>query len=124
MSVPVRKSKAPPPPFDCPLVECMSVLGKAWAVNVVWCLSAGPRRFNELMHDIPGLSAKVLSTRLREMEEDFVVTRSVKPTSPPTVEYALTDLGQDLIPAITAIAEVGHKLKLRKGGCPAGDAAD
>ncbi|MEQ8804475.1 MAG: helix-turn-helix domain-containing protein [Rhodospirillales bacterium] len=99
------------------MVECMSVLGKAWAVNVVWSLSGGPRRFSELMQDIPGLSAKVLSTRLREMEDEFVVTRSVKPTSPPTVEYTLTDLGQDLVPAITAIAEVGHKLKLRKGGC-------
>ena len=48
------------------------------------------------------------------------VHKSVKPTSPPTVDYALTDLGEDLIPAIAAIAEVGHKLKLRKGGCKTG----
>ncbi|MEQ8228861.1 MAG: helix-turn-helix domain-containing protein [Rhodospirillales bacterium] len=119
MPVPVRKSKAPPPPFGCPLAECMSILGKAWAVNLIWFLSAGPRRFNELLNDIQGISSKVLSTRLREMEEDGVITRSVKPTSPPTVEYALTDLGSDLIPAITAIAEVGHKLKVRKGLCAA-----
>ena len=117
MSVPLRKSKAPPPPYGCPLVECMSILGRAWAVNLVWALGAGPRRFNELMQDIPGVSAKVLSARLREMEKDGVVTRSVKPTSPPTVEYALTDLGLEFVPAIEAIAKVGHQLKVRKGLC-------
>jgi len=123
MALPVRKNKAPPPPFGCPIAECMSVLGGAWTPAVLWSLSGGPRRFNELMSDIPGISAKVLTTRLRELEDQGVVARAVRPTSPPSVEYALTDLGGELIPAIDAIVRVGHKLKERKGesaGCSKG----
>jgi DNA-binding HxlR family transcriptional regulator len=89
----------------------MSLLGGAWTPNVVWYLSAGARRFMELRADMPAISAKVLSTRLRELERKGVVTRRVMPTAPPSVEYALTELGRQLMPAIVAIVEVGHKLK-------------
>jgi len=58
----------------------------------------------------------VLSTRLKDLEARGVLVREVMPTSPPTVEYALTDLGQELGPAIRAIVEVGHKLKERAEG--------
>lgn len=61
--------------------------------------------------DIPPISQKVLTTRLRELESRGVITRTVMPTSPPSVEYALTDLGAQLIPAIESIVEVGHQLK-------------
>src|SRR3546814_6068556 len=64
---------------------------------------------------IPKVSAKVLTARLRALEAKGVVIREVKPTSPPSVEYSLTDLGQQLVPAINAIAEVGHKLRERNG---------
>lgn len=113
MSLKVRKNLSPPPPNNCPLTECMSVLGGVWTPNVIWCLIGGPRRFNELRIDIPAISAKVLSTRLRELEAKGVLNREVKPTSPPSVEYSLTDLGRELVPAIEAIAEVGHKLHKR-----------
>jgi DNA-binding HxlR family transcriptional regulator len=53
----------------------------------------------------------VLSARLRELEQRGVVTRTVLPTSPPSVEYALTELGGELVPAIRAIVQVGSKLK-------------
>lgn len=109
MSLRLRKNKAPPP--ECPLTECMALLGGAWTPNVIWYLSAGPRRFGELRHDIPRISAKVLSMRLRELEGQGVITRRVIATSPPSVEYALTELGQELIPVINAIVEVGSKLK-------------
>ncbi|WP_282607079.1 helix-turn-helix domain-containing protein [Pelagibius sp. Alg239-R121] len=110
----VRKNQAPPTPEGCPLTECMSVLGGAWTPNIIWYLSAGPRRFSELRLDIPGVSAKVLTARLRSLEASGVISREVKPTSPPSVEYALTDLGEELIPAINAIVKVGHKLKMRE----------
>lgn len=93
------------------LTECMSVIQGAWAANVIWSLRAGPRRFNELRVDIPPISAKVLSTRLSELEERGVLNRNVQPTSPPSVEYELTTLGAELIPALQAIVDVGHKLK-------------
>jgi DNA-binding HxlR family transcriptional regulator len=89
----------------------MELLGGAWTPNVIWYLSGGPRRFTELRADIPAVSAKVLSARLRSLEAKGVLTRGVMPTSPPSVEYALTALGRELVPAIAAIAEVGYKLK-------------
>ena len=89
----------------------MSLLGGAWTTNVIWYLSANDRRFSELRRDIPSVSAKVLSARLRELESKGLITRSVMPTSPPSVEYSLTDLGRELLPAITAIMKVGMRLK-------------
>lgn len=109
MGLKMRKSKAPAP--ACPLATCMNFLQGAWAVNVVWYLSEGPRRFGELRADIPMISAKVLSTRLRELEKFGVVGRALIDSSPPSAEYSLTELGQELIPAIKAIIRVGHRIK-------------
>lgn len=111
LSLPVRKNRSAPPPGPCVLTECMSVIAGAWAPNVIWSLRAGPRRFSELRLDIPPVSAKVLSQRLRELEERGVLRRTVQPTTPPSVEYSLTELGRELIPALQAIVEVGHRLK-------------
>lgn len=111
MALPLRKSKVAAPPPACPLTECMALLRGAWAPNVIWYLSAGPRRFGELRVDIPRISARVLSARLRELEAKGVVTRRVLATSPPSAEYALTDLGLELVPAIKAIVAVGMKLE-------------
>ena len=116
MPLKLRKNKATPPLLSCPLTECMAVLGGAWTPNVIWHLSAGPRRFMELRADMPAISAKVLSTRLRDLEARGVLTRKVMPTSPPSVEYALTGLGRQLMPAIAAIVEVGHRLKSARPG--------
>lgn len=114
MALKMRKSKAPPPPPACPLTECMSLLGGAWTPNIVWYLSGGARRFGELRSDIPRISAKVLTARLRALEEKGVVHREVVPSSPPSVEYSLTELGDELIPVITAIVKVGTRLKTKK----------
>lgn len=111
MSLKIRKNRSEPPPPPCALTECMSIIAGAWAPNVIWHLRAGPRRFSELRIDIPPVSAKVLSQRLRELEARGVVTRAVRPTSPPSVEYDLTPLGEELVPALSAIVDVGHKLK-------------
>ncbi|QNP40847.1 winged helix-turn-helix transcriptional regulator [Lysobacter solisilvae (ex Woo and Kim 2020)] len=111
MGLPLRKSKVVEPAPVCPLTECMRLLHGAWAPNVIWYLSGEPRRFGELRHDIPRISARVLSARLRELEAKGLLTRRLLDTSPPSAEYALTDLGRELIPAIKAIVEVGMKLK-------------
>lgn len=113
MALKVRKNKSPAPPNNCPLSKCMSVIGGAWTANILWSLRGGPRRFSELRVDIPDVSAKMLTVRLRDLEERFIVTRDVKPTSPPSVEYSLTEYGEELMPAIEAIAVVGHKLKVK-----------
>jgi DNA-binding HxlR family transcriptional regulator len=111
MALRVRKNKTPAPPPLCPLSECMALIGGAWTPNVIWYLSGGPRRFGELRTDIPRISAKVLSARLRELQGKGVVERRVLATSPPSAEYELTELGRELIPAINAIVRVGAKLK-------------
>ncbi|MEE2691574.1 MAG: helix-turn-helix domain-containing protein [Pseudomonadota bacterium] len=113
MPLKIRKNKSPPPPL-CPLTECMQLISGVWAANVVWYLRGGPRRFSELRIDIPRASAKVLTARLRELEDKGVIRRTVKATSPPSVEYELTDLGAELMPAIDAIAAVGMKLKTKE----------
>ncbi len=113
MALRVRKSKVSEPPGACPLTTCMTLLSGAWAPNVIWYLSGGPRRFGELRADIPRVSARVLSARLRELQASEVITRRVVATSPPSAEYELTDLGRELLPALEAIARVGAKLKRR-----------
>ena|SRR5215475_686167 len=115
MAAPVRyrPSRVQAPP-ECPLTECMALLGGAWTPNVVWYLREGPRRFNELRGDVEGISAKVLSQRLQRLNADGIVDRRVMPTSPPTVEYELTELGRELLPAVDAIVQVGLRLKQRR----------
>lgn len=115
MALRVRRNKAQRPPELCPLTECMALLGGAWTPNVVWYLGGGPRRFGELRIDIPRISAKVLSARLKELESKGVITRQIMSTTPPGTEYDLTPLGRELLPAIDAIVKVGEKLKRATG---------
>lgn len=111
MALKMRKSKAPPPPPGCPMAACMAVLGGAWTTSVIWKLSGGPRRFGELYKDIPNISPKMLTTRLRELEQKGVVIREVVPSSPPSVEYSLSELGRELVPVINTIVRVGTRLR-------------
>ena len=90
------------------------MIGGAWTPNIIWYLGAGPRRFNELRGDVGDVSAKVLAARLRRLGADGVVERRVMPTAPPSVEYELTDLGRELLPAVEAIVDVGRRLKERR----------
>lgn len=93
----------------------MALLGGAWTPNVIWQLSEGPRRFGELNKDIAGISAKMLSARLRELEAKHVIIREVSPTCPPSVAYTLSGLGRQLVPVIDAMVRVGERL-LHEGG--------
>lgn len=111
MSFKVHKSLAPPPPAGCPMQNCMKLLGGAWTPDIVWHLSGGPRRFGELQKDIARISPKMLTSRLRTLEEKAVITRAVIQTSPPSVEYSLSPLGRELIPVIDAIVKVGTRLR-------------
>ena len=114
MALKIRKNRSPAPPPTCPVGECMALLGGAWTPNVIWYLSGGPRRFGELKLDMPPISPKMLSARLKKLESKGVIQRVVVPTTPPSVEYSLTDLGRELVPAINAIVRIGHRLKSRQ----------
>jgi DNA-binding HxlR family transcriptional regulator len=110
MSLRIRKNKAVIPPA-CPIDVGVKLLAGAWAPHVIWFLSQQPRRFGELRKDIPAISARVLSARLRDLETRGVIVRHPLATSPPSTEYALTELGRELIPALTALVEVARKME-------------
>ncbi len=107
MALRVRKNKVAIP-ASCMFDWCMGLLRGAWAPHVIWFLSGGPRRFGELRVDMPGISARVLSARLRELEANGVITRTATKDS---IEYTLTDLGRQLVPALDAIVKVGKRLR-------------
>ena len=106
-----RKSKVPPPPSECPLNQCTRLLAGAWTADVIWYLREGKRCFTELQTDIKGISAKMLTSRLRKLEQAAVIERCVKQTSPPTVWYVLTPVGQELCGALANVIQVAQRLK-------------
>lgn len=101
----------PPEPLhaaseDCRAVsEVLSRIGDKWTVLVVEILGRGPTRFNELRRRIGGISQKMLTTTLRQLERDGMVTRTVYPTIPPRVDYELTELGRGLLVPVRALGE-------------------
>jgi len=124
MTLRMRKNVTPATaPNRCPIGACMELLGGAWTPNVIWNLQGGARRFSELQTYMAPISAKVLSQRLKDLESKHVVRRKVLDTKPPSVEYSLTDLGRELVPAIEAIAHVGYKLKQQRAAVSAAETA-
>ncbi|MEL6338846.1 MAG: helix-turn-helix domain-containing protein [Myxococcota bacterium] len=103
-----------PPPDDCPLEEVLVLLAGAWTPKILWFLRAGPRRFGDLRRDLRTISAKVLTNQLRKLEANGVVDRTVVPTSPPNVNYALTKQGMKLTPILDAMEDVARGLKRSK----------
>jgi DNA-binding HxlR family transcriptional regulator len=89
----------------------MKVLANAWTGHVLWYLREGERCFTELQIDIAGISAKVLTDRLRSLEREGIIERSTKATSPPTVCYSLTPAGKELCVALVNVIEVAQKVK-------------
>jgi len=89
----------------------MGLLGSAWTAHVIWYLREGGRCFTELSHDIAGISAKMLASRLRTLEREGVIERHTKSTSPPTTWYSLTPEGQELSLALVNLVEAAQRLK-------------
>jgi DNA-binding HxlR family transcriptional regulator len=108
-----RKTSVLPPPSQCPLKQCMGLLGGAWTADVIWYLREGERCFTELRTDLIGVSPNMLTSRLRRLEREGIVERRLKATSPPTIWYGLTPEGQDLGGAVTRIVEAAQRLKGR-----------
>lgn len=78
----------------------IELVGKRWAGAIIWALAERPHYFAELTHAVPGLSDRLLSTRLRELEAEELVERRVHEGNPTRVSYALTGKGRELEPAI------------------------
>ncbi len=97
------------PHHGCPVRATVNVLSGKWKVQAVWRLSFGPLRFAELRNLLQGVSEKVLTAQLRELEKDGVVTRREVRSSPPKVTYSLSASGQTLIPLLEGLCDWGSK---------------
>ena len=103
-------TSASTPQAMCPRYEhAAQLLGKRWTGLLLDSLLGGPRRFCELTAAVDGLSDRVLSDRLRELEEEGIVERVVYPQIPVRVEYRLTEKGNDLRPVVEAIHDWANK---------------
>jgi len=92
-----------PPEIDPKL----AVLGGKWKILILWQLAARPCRFNELRRAIAGVSQHMLTTHLRELESQGIITRKIFAEVPPRVEYALSDHGKTLGTVLRTLAEWG-----------------
>jgi DNA-binding HxlR family transcriptional regulator len=89
------------PAHVCPdFHAAIELIGKRWAGAIVWVLAERPHYFAELSMAVPGLSDRLLSRRLRELEKEGLVERSVHSAAPPRVSYALTEKGRALEPTL------------------------
>ena len=97
----------------CPVETTLKLIGNKWEVLVLRDLMPGTKRFGELKQSIGGISQKVLTSKLREMEADGLVERHVFAEVPPRVEYSLTPLGRTLKPVLNAMEQWGTAYKKR-----------
>ncbi len=98
------------PPSQCPLAPLLAILSGPWTLHIVWVLSTyGPTRFGALKRQLAGISAKVLTDRLRMLEAQNLIYRNYNPTIPPEVTYGLTDRGQDLHVVLDSLSAIGQK---------------
>ncbi|HEY0516486.1 MAG TPA: helix-turn-helix domain-containing protein [Solirubrobacteraceae bacterium] len=89
--------------------EAASLLERRWQLSILYAALAGALRFNEFADAVAGISPRMLSERLRELEAAGLVERTVIPSSPPTVEYRLTARGRRLEPLIQAMREYARQ---------------
>ncbi len=98
---------------ECPVKKTSDVISGRWTTLVIRDLLPGKKRFSELQRGLDGISPKVLTDRLRLLEREGLVTRTVYPTVPPATEYELTPLGRQLEDVLLAMAGFGARLTAR-----------
>lgn len=101
--------------FHCALDVTMNFIGGKWKTVVLWYLRKGKKRFSELHRLIPGITEKMLSLQLKQLEQDGIVERVVYAEIPPRVEYHLTEFGKTLNPLLEAVAKWGRELAESEG---------
>lgn len=96
---------------ECPVETTLKLIGDKWKVLIIRDLLTGTKRFNQLMRSVTGITQKVLTSHLRAMEADGLLTRKVYPEVPPKVEYTLTDTGYSLKPILDSMWDWGSEYK-------------
>ena len=86
--------------FHCPLEVAMHLVGGKWQCVILWHLRHGALRFSQLKRRLPGITPKMLTQTLRELEENDMLYRKIYPEIPPRVEYSLSKQGEEFIPVL------------------------
>lgn len=94
----------------CPVSRLMAVLSGPWTMYILWVLATkGATRFGALKRQVEGISTKVLTERLRMLEQEQILYRHYEPTVPPQVTYGLTDRGQELVGVLDQLDELAGR---------------
>ena len=91
---------------ECPILYAMEIIGQKWKLPILWYIADAENqtlRYRELERKVVGITATMLTKCLRELEQDGLISRTQYNTIPPTVEYALTERGKTLIPALDSV---------------------
>jgi DNA-binding HxlR family transcriptional regulator len=104
--------------YVCGLDAALDVMGGKWKALILWGLLDGPLRFGEVRRAVPGISERILTLQLREMENSGLVHREVYPEVPPKVEYSMTDFGRSLLTALMPLGEWGERNMARIESVP------
>ena len=92
-------------PSNCPVRNVLDQLGDKWSVLIITALSERPYRFGELKREIGDISQRMLTQTLRDLQADGLIEREVFPTSPPSVEYRLSDMGRSFLVPLSAMVD-------------------
>ncbi|AJA49573.1 transcriptional regulator, HxlR family [Clostridium pasteurianum DSM 525 = ATCC 6013] len=96
---------------NCPIDLTINILSGKWKIAILWNLSKGAVRFNELKRMLPGITHKILTMQLRELERDKMIYRKVYNEIPPKVEYGLTEVGKSIRPVLKSMCDWGKEYK-------------
>ncbi len=100
-------------PHACPMAGLLETLTRPWTLHILWALSTnGPTRFGALRRNVPGISSRVLTERLRALEEKGFIFRHYKPTIPPEVTYGLTKRMKDIEKVLSELNRLARKWQL------------
>ena len=104
--------------YICPVESTLEIISGKYKPLILWHLSDGTLRFNQLQKLLPTATPKMLTRQLRELENDGLVLRKVYPVVPPKVEYSLSDTGRSFIPILSDICDWGNKYLKSNNVCP------
>jgi DNA-binding HxlR family transcriptional regulator len=99
---------------QCPMEIGINILSGKWKLHIIWHLSKGTIRFNELQRKLGTITTKTLTQQLRELEDQEIIERKIYPEVPPRVEYKLTPLGTTITPVLEALCNWGTTYKTTK----------
>jgi DNA-binding HxlR family transcriptional regulator len=98
--------------YICHLDLAMSFISSKWKSVILCHINCKPRRFLELQRSLNGISQKVLNEKLKELEEDGLISKTIYPEVPPKVEFRLTEMGEKLLPILMELEEWGKEMKM------------